>query len=1519
MGWPRNDYHCPLGYSRRNSTATQCISISTWVYFEGDSAWCERNGLDAEKNLGSCNGPSPFLSNPIHSGTGNKFQQETDINGAKSHSPGFTRFYNSFQYQPDTVIRAPILGHGWRHNYMASVRLDASSSISTATLQRSDGKTIFFTLSGNLWVPDADVFSKLDRTTDENGVPTGWQHTTLDNTVELYDLNGILISITDVLGDTQYLSYDTNGRLDRIDTDIGEYLQFGYDASNRIATITDHTGRIWGYRYDASNNLEYVDNADGTTKQYHYEDANFPNVLTGITDERGIRYATWTYDAQGRASRGTHAGNAERVDITYNTDGTRTVTNSLGQSSTYTTTVQQGVSLLTGVLGPGCSTCGGSNTSYSYDPASNKLLDRTENGLTTAYGSYNLKGQYGYKIEAQGTPEQHRTDYTYDARFYNKIATIIEPSVFASDPTVQCTVGTDCKVTTYTYDNFGNRTSETINGFTPSGMPVTSATTWAYTAPLNQVSQIDGPRTDVADITQYRYYPNDTTIPVGTRARLREIEDANGVLTRSNIQYTATGKVSSEARPNGLTLSYTYYPGNDRLQTLTESDGTSTRTTRWTYLATGEVQTITTGDGSPDATTLTFGYDDARRLTRITDGLGNHIDYTLDTEGNRLAETTFDANGTPSSTADDVLTRQLTQTFDIYNRLDTSAQANETTNPTLAPDGTLDNSTDGNGRLTEYSYDALRRLTQVQQDFGGTDPTTANATTQYNYDVADRLTTVTDPVNGNTTYAYDDLGNLITRTSPDTGTTTFVYDPAGNLIQKTAAVGTPDESTFTYTYDALNRLTRLDAPGTVDDITYTYDTCLNGRGRLCAVTYGDPAASFPAGNTVHYQYNAFGDITFHQGSGYSYDAAGRLKTLTYPGGATLTYSYDAAGQVSQLDFTVNGATETLASNLAYAPFGPLTNLSYGNGLTLIQSVDSAYRLSDQTIPGVLERSYLNQYDANGNRTGHTDALATPTQSSFSYDPLNRLDTGSGPFGARDYDYDKNGNRTQLIADSVITASAYAPNSNRLDTLGAADVILDAHGNTTGNGVWSYSYNPHNRLIDASEAATLKVTFAYNGLGQRIRKTNATTAGNSRHFLYGTNGELLAETDDQGNLLWATIYLNGQPLARYSPDDDSDGIPNHIEADAGTLPINTDDDGDTLTNLEEWFSYGTDSNTVDSDGDGINDNVEIASHTDPTNPASVVGDGDLNHDGQVNLGDLVLLYQYVLGTRAITPDALSHGDMNRDGLLNTPDVLLLQKLLLTSWFDWGQTENSILAWLIPTSQAALPANSGVLYYLHNDPLGTPLAMTDAAGTVVWTASYDPFGKATVDEDVDGDGNSVTLNVRFPGQYYDSETRLHYNINRYYDPTTGRYLTSDPLGVRPSLNTYAYVDDQPINWFDVYGLAKDCSYWGGTNCRESPAPLPENGNVRPGFGDQDFVCTGAGARIQKLFDNGSNGACLTECCAQHDSCYELYECNASSWRRNIFGADRPCQKCNKEAINCFLNARNKKDCGSGVCGL
>jgi RHS repeat-associated protein len=108
----------------------------------------------------------------------------------------------------------------------------------------------------------------------------------------------------------------------------------------------------------------------------------------------------------------------------------------------------------------------------------------------------------------------------------------------------------------------------------------------------------------------------------------------------------------------------------------------------------------------------------------------------------------------------------------------------------------------------------------------------------------------------------------------------------------------------------------------------------------------------------------------------------------------------------------------------------------------------------------------------------------------------------------------------------------------------------------------------------------------------------------------------------------------------------------------------------------------------------------------------------------------------------------------------------------------------------------------IYEVHSDQLGTPRVITDA-GTIIWRWESDPFGTAAPQEDPDGDLTLFTYNLRFPGQYYDNETGLHYNYFRTYDPSTGRYLESDPIGVDGGLNTYGYALQNPLSYVDFFG--------------------------------------------------------------------------------------------------------------------
>jgi len=127
--------------------------------------------------------------------------------------------------------------------------------------------------------------------------------------------------------------------------------------------------------------------------------------------------------------------------------------------------------------------------------------------------------------------------------------------------------------------------------------------------------------------------------------------------------------------------------------------------------------------------------------------------------------------------------------------------------------------------------------------------------------------------------------------------------------------------------------------------------------------------------------------------------------------------------------------------------------------------------------------------------------------------------------------------------------------------------------------------------------------------------------------------------------------------------------------------------------------------------------------------------------------------------------------------------------------------------MPVAQIGTDGTTDTVNYIHSDHLGTPRRATNAAGTVTWTWSSDAFGTTAANDDPDNDGVATIINLRFPGQYYDAETQLHYNYFRYYDPSSGRYVTSDPIGLNGGWNTYGYVGGNPIYWFDSLGLAEE----------------------------------------------------------------------------------------------------------------
>jgi len=653
-------YSCPFG-SQITSDIRVC-SCPAGKIVDASGTLCVWPHVG--KNLGQ---PCPHCgTNPIHPGIGNKYQLEQDYVGTGSFPLRGERSYNSLSSQHRAF------GMNWRGYYERSVNT-ASPGLADMLVARPDGKTYTFSPSGESWSPHADVNDKLVRLIDSAGNPAGWRYTSADDIVEVYDMHGLLLSLTTPAGQVQALTYsdgtasgpnggvavDTlnplpQGLLIRVTDAFGRQLQFSYDVAGRIVKMTDPAGRIYTYTYHANNNVASVTYPDNVTRTYLYneqpftQNTNLPNALTGLLDENGARFATWGYDVKGRAVSSEHAGGNAKVTLNYTVDinahiftnpvpGAVTVaTDALGTTRSYTFNTVLGTIRSTGVDGP-CASCGNSKV-FTYDPNGN-VSSRTDfNGNVTKYGYDISRNLEASRTEGFGTA-QARTTTTAWHPTYRLPTKVAEP----------------LRLTTHTYDPKGNLLNRTVritaDAAGSQGMsatPVGTPRTWRYT--YNDVGQVltsTGPRTDLDDTFRYAYD--------AATGNLVAVTNAAGHVT-TLTGYDANGRVGKIIDANGLTTALQYSP-RGWLTSRVVSGKSSIETTGYEYDGVGQLKKV----NLPDGAWIGYDYDDAHRLTDTYDSLGNRITYTLDAMGNRLSEQVTDPSG--------ALARQTTRVYDALNRL----------------------------------------------------------------------------------------------------------------------------------------------------------------------------------------------------------------------------------------------------------------------------------------------------------------------------------------------------------------------------------------------------------------------------------------------------------------------------------------------------------------------------------------------------------------------------------------------------------------------------------------------------------------------------------------------------------------------------------------------------------------------------------------------------------------------------------------------------------------------------------
>jgi RHS repeat-associated protein len=1109
-----------------------------------DNPYCDE---PSDSKVNSCeasesnpDSPSPLEGKPVNMFSGAETFVRTDLTLGNFYPIAIVRRYNSGSEYTSQ------LGYGWGTSFDKRIYTYADGSV---VLREDAGWKRRFTASGNTYVSPVGESGTLTQNADGT-----FKLVQKSGDKENYDIQGRLSSIADIRGNSLVVSYEDVSRSplwgllqenvvttpliisydyrilkveekDATDRLTGVRMNFQYDsASGKLTNITDSAGRSVTYLYDNYGNLTSVSGPNGIAT-YTYGDAFSVHHMIGIDEGSGIY--TNQYDSRGRVIKQSHAGG----DITFEylqpkrkTKATTTIKDSSGVVlSTRVRTLDFDIN---GQISRDTDTYGNANN-YAWNAnAWITYQDYLENTGTVdspdlmlrnaATYTYDSQGNVLTKTVAVGYPLETTTTYTYHPTF-NKIATETVKSVVTPAQN---------RVTTYSYNpSTGNLQSVNVSGLLNPTTPFSYTTTYGYDS-VGRLTSITGPRADVQDVTSVGYDPVTGFLSTITRPAI-------GATTYSN--HDGLGNPRTVADPNGQMTTYTYDTVGRILTAKAPGDSNPTQF----FYTTAPCGSC--GDGfktrlnlliMPEGNRVDFGYDAAGNLINIIDTDGNSINYKYDSEGNRLSDEIKDASG--------VLQKTLSYTYDALNR----------PKRIVNPDSTY----------TEYGYDFMGRRTSLK------DPKGQNSTNQY--DILNRLTTVIQPsnitttlgytTNGNlaslrdgnnnaTVYKFDDMGRVYQSISPDTGTTSYSYDPSGNMVSRTDAKGV----TISYQYDALNRLMKVDFPSDTDTV-YTYDACMNGNGHLCSMT--------DASGSTSYEYTAKGELKketriidgISYVTQYTYDMNGNIATVTYPSGRIITYGY-ANDRVSSISSTLIGINATLASSITYKPFGKMKSLIYGNGVTGTITYDNQYRMAGISTGSL--QGLVFGYDANSNVNSITNTFDYTKNKGYGYDALDRLTSGTGPWGSLSWTYDGVGNRLTEGANSYL----YTVGTNKLNNANGKSYTYDNNGNTTNEGTRTNNYNENQRLLQTSDG-TITATYTYNGNGERVKKV---VGGTTTIFHYDLGGRLIAESNADGTITVEYVYLNGNPLAMifsgstYFYHNDHLGVPQKMTDSTGAVVWSTE--------------------------------------------------------------------------------------------------------------------------------------------------------------------------------------------------------------------------------------------------------------------------------------------------------------------------------------------------------------------------
>ena len=688
---------------------------------------------------------------------------------------------------------------------------------------------------------------------------------------------------------------------------------------------------------------------------------------------------------------------------------------------------------------------------------------------------------------------------------------------------------------TYTLDAFGNRLTETVTG---PGI-ATRSTTATYTA--------DGrfPATLTNALGHSSSVSFDTRFGVKT-----SVTDPNGLTTGWVLD--GFGRVTQENRPDGSDTVFAFH-----------RDTSGTNGTARAY-----VETYATGTTAVRVFSDLLGRE-VRQRTKGFNGAFVQVDTQYDSRGRayRTSE--------PYFSGDPIVWN--TRAFDAFNRGVGFTAADGTQSTTTVYDGFTVTVTDADARQTTQVANALGQVIEVSDAEGNT------STFQYN--ALGQRTSVTHGVGtaaeNSVDYAWDRLGRQLSDDDPDRGLYSFTYDALGQMTNLTNPVLAAASQSQTMSYDLLGRLTsRAEPEGTA---TWTYDTGTGLTvGRLVSESVGGFSRSVAYGPTGYGKPTAI--TTTIDGQSYtlsqSYDAAGRLETLTYPAsqaypsGLTVGYFYNVRGYLEQVTGPGNALYYQVAEQDAR---GRLRQDWLGDdSLNDYTYAANSSRLTGQSsaIGTTPLQEFAYTYDAVGNIASRSDVQQSLSES-FTYDGLDRLTAAQvGTNAPTGMSYDLLGN---LLSKSDLGSYAYGENGAGLHALTTLTTTTnqtvtytyDANGNMTGGGGRTLGWTTYNQLSQVSKAG-ITYTFQSGTDRQRYKKVRTSGTTQTTHYV----GDVFEKITESGLTTYRHyVKVNGKAVAIVVDQNLGADVTKYLHRDhLGSLTTITDSAGAVLERLS-YDSYG----------------------------------------------------------------------------------------------------------------------------------------------------------------------------------------------------------------------------------------------------------------------------------------------------------------------------------------------------------